>query len=65
MCGRVIRIGPVQALRQIFDLVALPDGLRDRYNLAPNEPITASTSGGPSAGKSSRTSSPGKTRHRW
>ncbi len=39
MCGRVIRTSPVEALRQIFDLVAVPDGLRDRYNLAPSEPI--------------------------
>jgi putative SOS response-associated peptidase YedK len=39
MCGRVIRTSPVEALREIFDLVAVPDGLRDRYNLAPSEPI--------------------------
>ncbi len=39
MCGRVIRTSPGEALRQIFDLVAGPDGLRARYNLAPSEPI--------------------------
>ena len=39
MCGRVIRTSPGEALRQIFDLVAVPDGLRARYNLAPSEPI--------------------------
>jgi putative SOS response-associated peptidase YedK len=39
MCGRVIRTSPVEALRQMFGPVSVPDGLRDRYNLAPSEPI--------------------------
>jgi putative SOS response-associated peptidase YedK len=39
MCGRAIRTSPVEVLRQMFDLVSVPDGLRDRYNLAPSDPI--------------------------
>jgi putative SOS response-associated peptidase YedK len=39
MCGRVIRTSPVETLRELFDLVSVTDGLRDRYNLAPSDPI--------------------------
>jgi putative SOS response-associated peptidase YedK len=39
MCGRAIRTSPVEVLREMFDLVSVPDGLRDRYNLAPSDPI--------------------------
>ncbi len=39
MCGRVIRTSPVEILRQMFDLVSVPEDLRDRYNLAPKQPI--------------------------
>jgi len=39
MCGRVIRTSSAEVLRQTFDLASLPDDLRDRYNLAPTDPI--------------------------
>ncbi len=39
MCGRVIRTSSIGVLRQMFDLESVPEGLRDRYNLAPSEPI--------------------------
>jgi putative SOS response-associated peptidase YedK len=39
MCGRLIRTSPVAVLRQLFDLIAVPDDVRDRYNLAPSEPV--------------------------
>jgi putative SOS response-associated peptidase YedK len=39
MCGRVIRTSPVEVLRAMFDLVSVPDDLRDRYNLAPSDLI--------------------------
>ena len=39
MCGRVLRTSPVELLTQLFDLLAAPNDLRDRYNLAPTDPI--------------------------
>jgi putative SOS response-associated peptidase YedK len=39
MCGRAIRTSPVEVLRQMFDLVSVPNDLRDRYNLAASDPI--------------------------
>ncbi len=39
MCGRVIRTSPVELLKQLFDLVLMPDVLPLRYNLAPRDPI--------------------------
>jgi len=39
MCGRVIRTTPVDVLEQLFGLTSHPAELRDRWNLAPTDPI--------------------------
>jgi putative SOS response-associated peptidase YedK len=39
MCGRVIRTSPVEDLRRLLDLDAVPADLPSRYNLAPRQPI--------------------------
>lgn len=52
MCGRYTMASPEEWIREEFDLQALPEGFRPRYNIAPTQDVLAVVEGpeGPRAG---------------